>query len=162
MPHGQQSISASSDYKLPQQQQHRGFSTEYKDNTIETDPVLNKHNTVKVRSHILNRISELVVKKQLNDEKDPFKKIMTSKESLLEDNKTIEEALEYQQKYPFRGVDAGLANLQDANGRIRHSLSQINALDSNRSPGNQAMTDNENNWVGSFDPDRESYNQRVV
>ncbi len=50
---------------------------------------MNKHNTVKVRSHILNRISELVVKKQQDDERDPFKK-MISKESLLEDNKTIE------------------------------------------------------------------------
>ncbi len=85
----------------------------------------------------MNRISELVVKKQQDDERDPFKK-MTSKESLLEDNNAIEQALEYQSKYPFQGgVDEGLANLQDANGKIRHSLSQINALDSNRSTGMQ-------------------------
>ena len=99
-----------------------------------------------MRKEILDKISELVVKKQRDEDRDPLNK-MWKKDKLLTNSI---QALDFQAKYPFSGVDDVHNELEAANLRIQDQFLKVKQE-------RQRKLDIDD-WICSLSPTEETYN----
>ena len=95
----------------------------------------------------MDKLNELVVKKQQDEERDPKNRIW-KKDSLLTNSM---QALAFQDKVLFEGVDGVHDELKRTNTRIQSEFNQIK-----RSRQKKLDMDD---WICSYNPDEETWNQ---